>query len=96
MGIDETRQFKRDRTQQLPRTIAVRQTRRVAVAILGGVFVGTGIVLLALPGPGIAVLAIGLTILSWEFAWAKRTLLAIKERVRKLRTRRTRRGSGPD
>lgn len=95
MGIDDTQQFESDRTQQLPRTIAVRQTRRVAIAILGGVFVGAGIVLLALPGPGLAVLAIGLTVLSWEFAWAKRTLLAIKERVRKLR-RRTRRRSGSD
>ncbi|MGH2813263.1 MAG: PGPGW domain-containing protein [Actinomycetota bacterium] len=85
---DETRELPANRTQQLPRTIAIRQTRRIAVGVVGGVFVALGIVLIPLPGPGSLLILLGLTILSWEFRWAKRLLFEAKRRWRELKARR--------
>ena len=48
--------------------------RWMAVAIVGGTLIVVGLLMLVLPGPGIAVLALGLVVLATEFAWAERTL----------------------
>lgn len=47
-----------------------RSSKRVAVAIVGGVLVLAGLAMLVLPGPGIVVVALGLAVLGTEFAWA--------------------------
>jgi len=44
------------------------------VAALGFTVLGAGIALLALPGPGVLVIIVGLAILATEFAWAERAL----------------------
>ena len=44
------------------------------IAVIGGTVVLFGIALLVLPGPGLAVIALGIAILAIEFAWAKRAL----------------------
>ena len=54
----------------------IRHTRRLIIGVIGGTVVLFGILLLVLPGPGLAVIAIGVAILALEFAWAKR----VKER----------------
>jgi hypothetical protein len=49
-----------------------RAVRRVVVSVLGAAVLGLGIVLLALPGPGVLVIALGFLILSTEYDWAMR------------------------
>ena len=88
MGIDDTQQLPGNQTQELPKTIVVRQTRRVLVGILGGSIVLIGLVLIPLPGPGIIIVLIGLTVLSWEFKAAKRLKYKIKMKLMDLRSRR--------
>jgi hypothetical protein len=51
---------------------SARAGRRVVVTVLGAAVLGFGIVLLALPGPGILVIALGFFILSWEYDWARK------------------------
>lgn len=76
------------RTQEMPRTAMVRHTRRVVFAALGGSLIVAGALLIPLPGPfTIPLVLLGLTVLSWEFRWAKRMKYQIKTRVKKLRSR---------
>ena len=51
-----------------------RSARKVIVLILGVAVLLAGFALLALPGPGMIVIIVGLVILSTEFAWAQRWL----------------------
>lgn len=55
--------------------------RRLIVLVLGTTVLGAGVAMLALPGPGILVIFIGLAILAREFAWAERTLDRTKSRA---------------
>jgi hypothetical protein len=52
---------------------------RVARMIGGFVLIGIGISLLVLPGPGWLMIVIGLSLL--PFAWAERTISAIRQKV---------------
>ncbi len=51
-----------------------RNAKRMLVAALGFTVLGAGVALLALPGPGLVVIIVGLAILATEFAWAERAL----------------------
>jgi len=51
-----------------------RSAKRVAVLVVGTAVIAAGIAMLALPGPGVLVLLVGLAILATEFAWAERAL----------------------
>lgn len=53
--------------------------RWIGVAIVGGVLVVLGLVMMVTPGPGIPVLILGLVILATEFAWAERTLHKVRD-----------------
>ncbi len=46
--------------------------RRIVVTVVGLAVLGLGIALLALPGPGVLVVALGFLILSLEYEWARR------------------------
>ena len=48
----------------------LRSSKRIAVTVVGGVFVLGGLAMLVLPGPGIVVVAIGFAILGTEYVWA--------------------------
>jgi uncharacterized protein (TIGR02611 family) len=52
----------------------LRRTYRVAIAVLGGLVLVAGIVMIPYPGPGWAVVFAGLAILATEFIWARRVL----------------------
>lgn len=52
--------------------------RWVSVAVVGGMLVLVGLVLMVLPGPGIPLLILGLVVLATEFAWAQRTVHRVK------------------
>lgn len=90
MGFGDTHQFERYPTRELPRTTAVKQTRRLAVLVLGGSLIALGLALIVLPGPfTIPPVLLGLTVLSWEFGWAKRLLHQMRLKTKQLRTRKT-------
>jgi tellurite resistance protein TerC len=47
--------------------------------IIGGfALLGIGTVMLVLPGPGLVTMALGLTLLGVEFAWARRLLARVR------------------
>ncbi len=50
---------------------SARLIRRIAVTVVGVTVLGVGIALLALPGPGVLVIALGFLILSLEYDWAR-------------------------
>lgn len=57
-------------------------TWRVAVFIVGVVFVLAGLIMFVTPGPGWLAVIFGLAILATEFAWAQRILHWARERAR--------------
>ncbi|MFN7968146.1 MAG: PGPGW domain-containing protein [Acidimicrobiales bacterium] len=60
---------------EVRRSLALRMTRMIG----GFVLIGIGASLLVLPGPGWIMILIGLSLL--PFAWAERTIQAIRRRV---------------
>jgi hypothetical protein len=60
-------------------TFLARSSKRIAVTVLGAAFVGAGLAMLVLPGPGILVVAIGFAILGTEYAWAAMALQRTKD-----------------
>jgi uncharacterized protein (TIGR02611 family) len=59
-----------------------RLALRIGIGVLGALVVGVGIVLIPFPGPGWAIVILGLAIWALEFVWAKRLLDFTKRRVR--------------
>jgi uncharacterized protein (TIGR02611 family) len=53
---------------------------RVAVAVIGLLMLGAGIVAIPYPGPGWAIVFVGLGILATEFAWARHALAFARRR----------------
>ena len=54
---------------------------KVAVAVLGALVVAVGIFLIPFPGPGWAIVILGLAIWAIEFAWAKHLLQYTRRQV---------------
>jgi uncharacterized protein (TIGR02611 family) len=52
----------------------LRRTYRVGVAVLGGLVLAAGVIMIPYPGPGWLVVFAGLAILASEFHWARRVL----------------------
>ena len=59
----------------------LKQVRRLVIAVIGFTVLAIGLVLIVLPGPAILVIPAGLAILSIEFAWAKRLLDRVKQKL---------------
>ncbi len=51
-----------------------RDAASLVASLVGFTFLVGGITMLVVPGPGMLVIAIGLTLLATQFAWAKRLL----------------------
>ena len=79
-------------------TIRANPTGRVAlkvtIGILGGLIVAVGIALIPLPGPGWAIVILGLAIWALEFHWARRLLEFTRRHVRSWTTWVTRQSLG--
>ena len=58
-----------------------RMALKIGVGILGGLVVALGIVLIPFPGPGWAIVILGLAIWAVEFVWAKHLLHFTKKHV---------------
>jgi Flp pilus assembly protein TadB len=56
----------------------VKQAKRIIIAVVGFTLVLLGFVLFFTPGPGFAVVLLGLTALGAEFVWARRLLKRLK------------------
>lgn len=61
--------------------VIAQNLRRLVVTIIGFGFLGAGVAMLVLPGPGVLVIVIGLAILATEFSWAERTLDRTKSKA---------------
>ncbi|GAA2892997.1 hypothetical protein Acy02nite_40390 [Actinoplanes cyaneus] len=58
-----------------------RLALKIGIGVLGTLVVAVGIVLIPFPGPGWAIVILGLAIWSVEFSWAKRLLEFTKRHV---------------
>jgi putative transmembrane protein PGPGW len=66
-------------TQSLMFVETARQAKRIIVAIIGFTLLCLGAVMLVTPGPGWAVIFLGLSVLAAEFVWARRLLKRLKK-----------------
>jgi len=77
-----------------------RWARRGGITVAGLSLLAGGAVMLVLPGPGVAVILLGLAVLASEYAWAARLLARLRQHAARLssplreRWRRTRRPEG--
>lgn len=60
---------------------------RVTVFVAGVSVITLGVVLLVLPGPGWAMIALGLIILASEYVWARKLLSPIRTKLRQARVK---------
>lgn len=58
----------------------LRHSRRVGVAVVGGLVVIIGVILIPYPGPGWLIVFAGLAILATEFEFAAKVLEKLKEK----------------
>jgi uncharacterized protein (TIGR02611 family) len=58
-----------------------RLALKIGVGIVGGLVVAVGIILIPFPGPGWAIVILGLAILAVEFHWARGVLAFTKRHV---------------
>ena len=61
-------------------------TYRAGVGLMGIAVLGVGVIAIPYPGPGWAIVFVGLGILATEFVWAQRLLRYIKARYDKVMT----------
>ena len=71
----------RDRLRHRPR---VEFGYRIVVAVLGLAVLGVGVLAIPYPGPGWAIVFVGLAILATEFDWARRLLAYTRARYDKV------------
>src|SRR5215216_6597897 len=76
--------------------VVARAVRRGGVFLVGTTLLIAGAAMLVLPGPGIAVILLGLVVLSAEFQWAKRVLTWARERFTDIRNQAQARMPGAD
>jgi uncharacterized protein (TIGR02611 family) len=67
------------------RHLARSRLYRLVFAVAGFTVLAVGLAMLVLPGPGLLVIVIGLTILALEFAWAERMLERAIDRMERAR-----------
>ena len=60
---------------------SLKQLKRLIVAVIGTTILVIGFAMIFLPGPAIIVIPAALGILATEFAWARRMLQAVRERI---------------
>jgi uncharacterized protein (TIGR02611 family) len=76
--------------------VLARAARRGGVFLVGMTLLVAGAAMLVLPGPGIAVILLGLVVLSAEFKWAQRALTWVRERASDLKNQAQARMPGAD
>lgn len=64
-----------------------RSSKRIAVTVAGLTVLAAGVAMLALPGPGLLVVVLGLAILASEYVWARRALDLAKRKAKEAKTK---------
>ena len=54
---------------------------RVLIALVGGVLILAGLIMLITPGPGWVTIFLGLAVLGSEFSWSRRLLAWLRQKV---------------
>jgi uncharacterized protein (TIGR02611 family) len=72
-----------------------RNSKRVAITIVGFVLILGGVVLLVLPGPGMLIIIAGLAVLGTEYMWARRMLDMAKRKAKEAAARVRRKKGQP-
>ncbi|MEO0998415.1 MAG: PGPGW domain-containing protein [Pseudomonadota bacterium] len=62
-------------------SLTYQSARRIVIGLIGGTVVLLGLIMIVTPGPAFVVIPVGLAILSIEFAFARRWLKALRERI---------------
>jgi uncharacterized protein (TIGR02611 family) len=65
--------------------VIARNSKRMAIFVVGVVLLAAGIVMLVIPGPGLLVIIAGLAVLATEFVWAERLLDQAKEKAEQVK-----------
>jgi len=63
--------------------VSYRGAKRIVVLALGSTVLLLGLMLLVLPGPGLLVIFLGLTLLATEFVWARLWLRRLRVSTRR-------------
>src|SRR5262245_32988095 len=83
MAKDPTKHRPRITLESVRANRTARLAMRVTIAILGGLVVATGVVLIPLPGPGWLIVLAGLAIWAVEFVWARHLLQFTRDKLLK-------------
>ena len=59
----------------------LRWARKGAITAIGTGMLAGGVAMLVLPGPGLAVIALGLAVLATEYNWAARLFAGLRQRA---------------
>jgi hypothetical protein len=62
----------------------LRWARKGGITAAGIGIMAAGVAMLVLPGPGLAVILLGLTVLASEYGWAARLLAALRQRATRM------------
>ena len=62
-------------------TPLLRWARKGGITVAGLAMLAGGVAMLVLPGPGLAVIALGLAVLATEYDWAARLLAGVRQRA---------------
>ncbi|MGH9156891.1 MAG: PGPGW domain-containing protein [Acidimicrobiales bacterium] len=62
----------------------LRNSKRIAVSVVGAAVLLAGLAMLVLPGPGFLVVALGFAILGTEYAWAAAALERTQKATRRV------------
>lgn len=80
--MELTGPFKRFRSKMKAHPVTSIAWKTV-VATIGATFLTLGLIMLITPGPGWAIIFLGLVILASEFAWASRLVAPVRVRILK-------------
>ena len=67
-----------------PAVPLLRWARKGGITVAGLVMLAGGVAMLVLPGPGLAVIALGLAVLATEYEWAARLLAEVRRRASRM------------
>ena len=62
----------------------IKYIRRLVIFIFGGTLTIAGLILIPLPGPGLLIAFLGLSVLAIEFEWARHHVKRSKKALRQL------------
>ena len=65
-------------------TPMLRWARQGGITVAGLGLLAGGVVMLVLPGPGLAVILLGLAVLATEYGWAARLLAGVRQRASRM------------